>query len=163
MIRTIMTMICCLVIAVGMSLTANAQEMKTAELKTEFLMNLAFDTDDKQNQDLGSRQIAPLVGGSFSGPKLKGSAIPGGADWMKMRADGSRELNVRATLKTDDGELIYISYSGLLVPGKNGLYWRISPRFETKSEKYAWLNNIVAVGVGVPMPGKAAYSIYEVK
>ena len=132
-----------------------------APLKTEFLMDMILDVGAPQN--LGTRRIVPVTGGTFEGPKLKGTALPGGADWILVRPDGVSELNVRVTLKTDDDQLIYITYRGLLFTPKGGeQYWRTTPIFETGSAKYDWLTKIIAVGVGKNVPGKAAYSIYQV-
>ena len=131
-----------------------------APLKTEFLMDIILDVAAPQN--LGARRIVPVTGGTFEGPKLKGTALPG-ADWILARPDGVSELNVRVTLKTDDEQLIYITYRGLMFTPKGGeLYWRTTPIFETGAAKYEWLNKIIAVGVGKTVPGKAAYSIYQV-
>ena len=132
-----------------------------APLKTEFLMDMILDVGAPQN--LGTRRIVPVTGGTFEGPKLKGTALPGGADWILVRPDGVSELNVRVTLRTDDDQLIYITYRGLLFTPKGGeQYWRTTPIFETGSAKYDWLTKIIAVGVGKNVPGKAAYSIYQV-
>ena len=50
---------------------------------------------------------APLTGGHFEGPRLRGTVLPGGsADWLLLRADGVLEMDLRATLRTDDGALI---------------------------------------------------------
>ena len=132
-----------------------------APLKTEFLMDVVLDVGAPQN--LGTRRIVPVTGGTFEGPKLKGTALSGGADWIQVRPDGVSELNVRVTLKTDDEQLIYLSYRGLLHTPKGGeQYWRTTPIFETGAAKYDWLTKIIAVGVGRPVPKKAAYSIYQV-
>jgi hypothetical protein len=132
-----------------------------APLKTEFLMDVIFDVATPQN--LGTRRIVPVTGGTFEGPKLKGTALGGGADWIQVRPDGVSELSVRATLKTDDEQLISMSYRGLLFTPKGGeQYWRTTPIFETGSAKYEWLNKIIAIGVGKTVPGKAAYSVYQV-
>jgi hypothetical protein len=132
-----------------------------APLKTEFLMDVILDVGAPQN--LGTRRIVPVTGGTFEGPKLKGTAFGGGGDWILARPDGVNELNVRVTLKTDDDALIYLTYRGLMHTPKGGeLYWRTTPIFETGSAKYEWLNKIIAVGVGKAVPGKAAYSIYQV-
>jgi hypothetical protein len=132
-----------------------------APLKTEFLMDVIFDVAAPQL--IGSRRIVPVTGGTFEGPKLKGTAIGGGADWIQVRPDGVSELSVRATLKTDDEQLISMSYRGLLFTPKGGeQYWRTTPIFETAAPKYDWLNKMIAVGVGKPVPGKAAYSVYQV-
>ena len=132
-----------------------------APLKTEFLMDAIFDVATPQT--VGPRRIVPVTGGTFEGPKLKGTALGGGADWILVRPDGVSELSVRVTLKTDDDQLINLTYRGLLFTPKGGeLYLRTTPVFETGSAKYDWLNKIVAVGVGKPVPGKAAYSVYQI-
>ncbi len=131
-----------------------------APLKTEFLMDIILDV--AAPQILGTRRIVPVTGGTFEGPKLKGTALPG-ADWILVRPDGVSELNVRVTLRTDDEQLIYLTYRGLLFTPKGGeLYWRTTPIFETGAAKYDWLTKIIAVGVGKTVPGKAAYSIYHI-
>jgi len=50
----------------------------------------------------------------------------------------------------------------MFTPKGGELYWRTTPIFETGAAKYEWLNKIIAVGVGKTVPGKAAYSIYQV-
>ncbi len=131
-----------------------------APLKTEFLMDIILDV--AAPQVLGTRRIVPVTGGTFEGPKLKGTALPG-ADWILVRPDGVSELNVRVTLRTDDDQLIYLTYRGLLFTPKGGeQYWRTTPIFETGAAKYDWLTKIIAVGVGKNVPGKAAYSIYQI-
>src|SRR5258708_13987418 len=62
----------------------------------------------------GNRQIAPVAGGSFEGPRLQGKVLPGGADWLLIRPDGVSEIDVRATLQPDDGALIYVTNRGYL-------------------------------------------------
>jgi hypothetical protein len=132
-----------------------------APLKSEFIMDMILDIGAPQV--LGARRIVPVTGGTFAGPKLKGTALPGGADWMLARPDGVNELNVRVTLRTDDEQLIYVTYRGLLFTPKGGeQYWRTTPIFETASPKYDWLTKIIAVGVGKTVPGKAAYSVYQI-
>ena len=43
------------------------------------------------------------------------------------------------------------------------MYFRATPYFETQSEKYAWLNNVVTVGKMRNFGGgKAVYDIFEV-
>ena len=49
------------------------------------------------------RSIGQILSGRFEGPRLKAAVqIPAG-DWITNRADGSYRLDVRLTLKTDDG------------------------------------------------------------
>ena len=56
----------------------------------------------------GGRRIVAIAGGEFSGPQLRGTVLPGGADWQVLRDDGVAELEARYTLRTDDAALIYV-------------------------------------------------------
>jgi hypothetical protein len=40
----------------------------------------------------GRRRIVPITGGEFSGPQMRGTVMPGGADWQIIRSDGVAEL-----------------------------------------------------------------------
>lgn len=152
--------------AVGsvLSPTEGIAQESGATLKSELLMDVVFDVTTPHN--LGTRMIVPVTGGTFTGPKLKGTALANGGDWIVRRPDGASLLNVRATLKTDDDQLIYMTYDGIMYTPPGGkpsdMYWRTTPRFETGSTKYEWITRVVAVGVGVPTPGKAAYRVYQI-
>src|SRR5437016_14040364 len=61
----------------------------------------------------GTRVIAPITGGTFEGPRLRGKVLPGGGDWTLLRSDGVLELDLRITLETDDRALIYMTSQGL--------------------------------------------------
>jgi Protein of unknown function (DUF3237) len=57
----------------------------------------------------GHRRIAPLIGGTFEGPDLKGRLVPGvSADWQIVLPDGTALADIRYTLLTDDGALLYV-------------------------------------------------------
>lgn len=124
----------------------------------------------------GERRIAEVTGGTFQGPRLNGRILPGGADWILVRPDGVTQLDVRVTLETNDGALIYLSYRGLrhgppevmekLARGEtvspSDYYFRTTPVFETGAPAYLWLNKIIAVGTGDRRPTGPVYTIYEV-
>ncbi len=122
----------------------------------------------------GVRTNFHIEGGTFEGPRVRGKIRPVGADWFLMRPDGVGQLDVRATLETDDGELIYVSYYGLLDLGGAGIQEDESgqpvgqariltnPIFRTASEKYSWLNSTFAVGVGIPGENMVSYSVYKI-
>ena len=61
----------------------------------------------------GGRRIIPIAGGEFSGPQIRATVLPGGADWQVLRHDGVAELEARYTLRSDDGALIYVRNHGL--------------------------------------------------
>ncbi len=144
--------------AVTANPTASAQQAQS-ELESEYLMELLLDGDPQINT--GHTRIAPLSGGTFSGPGLKGTVLPGGADWI-TQVSGHSSLDVRITLLTDDGEHIYMTYKGMVVRNDSGLYWRVTPVFNTASEKYDWINHIVAVGKNKTVEGKIAYDIWRI-
>jgi hypothetical protein len=103
----------------------------------------------------GMRNIIPITGGSFSGQRLNGSVVPGGADFQ-LTPDGSADLQLdaRYTLRTGDGELIAVRNCGVFSGTK--LY------FETRSDgPYAWLNGgHFTSSVSLALDG-VAISIYE--
>ena len=97
----------------------------------------------------GTRVTFPITGGSFEGDRLRGKVLPGGDDWTLKRSDGVIELDLRVTLETDDGALIYMTFEGLRDDGVPGApYFRTLPRFETSEPKYSFLNRLLAVGTG---------------
>lgn len=144
--------------------TAAASRMSNAqtaisELESEFLLELQLDVSAQL--DTGHTRIAPVTGGTFSGPRLNGTVHGGGADWISQVA-GHSSLDVRITLETEDKALIYMSYKGLIVRSDADIYWRVTPVFSTASEKYDWLNHIVSVGKNKLVEGKVAYDIFQI-
>ena len=79
-------------------------------------------------------------------------------------------------LETADAALIGMTYRGIrqgppdvIARVEKGetvnpaeYYFRIAPLFETVAPQYAWLNNIVAIGIGHRRADGAIYSIFEV-
>jgi hypothetical protein len=102
-------------------------------------------TEDIGLTPRGHLTIFSITGGSFEGERLRGIVL-GGADWVTAAADGTFELDLRLTLKTDDGALIHMTFAG--VRDDTNHYFRTLPRFETAAPKYSFLNRLLAVGVG---------------
>jgi hypothetical protein len=115
-------------------------------------MTLRLTTAPTQNVGAGphgTRVTFPITGGSFEGDRLRGKVLPGGADWTVKRLDGVVELDLRITMHTDDGALIYMTFEGIRDDGAPGSpYFRTVPRFETAEPKYSFLNRLLAVGIG---------------
>ena len=122
------------------------------------------------------RRIGVVQGGSFEGERLSGEILPGGNDWQSVRKDNCTKLDVRLPLKTVDGALIVMAYHALRAGPPDVMerlnkgdhvdaatyYFRLSALFETGSEKYGWLNRIIAVGIGDRLPDGPVYSVFEV-
>jgi hypothetical protein len=110
----------------------------------------------------GVRMIYNIKGGKVEGPNISKIVLPTGADWLIIRPDMTAELDVRATMQTSDNEINSTYYRGIIDASleifdsiqkgeevdPSEYYFRTTPVFETSSEKYAWLNKIIAVGVG---------------
>jgi hypothetical protein len=125
---------------------------------------------------LTTRRVGIVYGGIFRGERLSGAVLDGGNDWQSVRRDGCTLLDVRLNLKTEDGALIGVIYKGLrhgpadvmarLGRGEDvapeDYYFRINPMFETASEKYGWLNNILAIGTGHRFADGPVYNLFEV-
>src|SRR5437899_8201666 len=108
----------------------------------------------------GTRRTVPITGGEFEGPRLRGSVLPGGsADWLLLRGDGVLELDLRATLRTDDGGLISMRSFGLrhgppdvieaLARGEavdpGAYFFRKTPTLETAHPACAFLHILLTV------------------
>jgi len=121
------------------------------------------------------RTVVPIAGGRFRGPRLLGQVVRGD-DWLSYGDDGIHRLSVRLVLETDGGDIVLMRYTGIrcgpadvmqrLAAGEpvdpNAYYLRIAPEFETTAASCAWLNGIVAVGVGARMPDRVYYVVHEV-
>ena len=151
------------------------------DLRSRHLTTLTFEVGLREMQTIGVtyrglRRVAPILAGRFEGERLNGAFLPGGADWVINRPDGVMMIDVRATLKTDDKALIYLTYQGLFRASpkvmqrfgrgemlESGEYSLITtPRFETGAPAYAWLNDLTCVGVGEQTAAGAIYTLHEV-
>ena len=126
----------------------------------------------------GLRVNVEVTGGEVSGPKVFGKLSALGGDWLTVRRDGVVILDVRGTIETNDGALIYVSYNGISDLGETGydqftqvgrpaqgMPIRTSPRFHTSHPDYLWLNRLHCLGIGQSFPdrGEVAYDVYAVR
>ena len=154
-------------------------ELQPAIPRLEQLMQVTVTLDPPLNVGTtaeGTRRIINITGGHFSGPRLTGQVLPGGADWQLVRSDGVAVLEARYTLQTKDGALIYVRNWGLrhgpsdvlaaIAQGEavdpSRYYMRTTPIFETGAERYRWLNDLVAVGSGIRRRDSVVLDFYQV-
>ena len=138
---------------------------QASELQSEFLLDLTIDaaSPHEVGPPGAGRLVVPIAGGSFEGPRLKGTIVPPAGDWILERTDGSRVLDVRALLQTEDAQTIFVSWRGVAYTQADGrLFARILPMFETQSATYSWLNDVVGVGLYLPAPGKIRYRVFRI-
>ena len=161
----------------ALDLTRLPETLTTVRSRPLFVMNL--DVSKPQligPTPVGIRRVGVVHGGKFEGERLSGEVLDGGSDWQIMRPDDSLTLDVRLVLKTDDDALICMTYRGLRhgpdqanaridrgeLVDPSVVYFRINPLFETSSPKYAWLNGVIAVGIGHRQPSGPLYSVFEI-
>ena len=132
----------------------------------EYLGTMQVETGTRtvvENGPQGTRTIVQVVGGRFEGPRLKASVQTPAGDWITNRADGSYRLDVRLTLKTDDGALILATYNGIGQTTAAGASLRVAPLFETGDSRYVWLTRLQAIGVGERVGTMVKYDVYALK
>jgi Protein of unknown function (DUF3237) len=159
------------------------QHTSAQELRSEFLFDLEIDLKPPQVVGpglKGIRLISPFKDGFVKSDKLNGKVLECSGDWGLLIDSTTFKVDSRAVIQTDDGALIYISYTGysyasakvaaLIGAGKGGelsaadYYFRTRVSFETSAPGYAWLNHTIAIGVGrFPAAGKVAFRIYAIK
>jgi len=125
----------------------------------------------------GRRRIVPLTGGTFTGPELNGKLLPGvSADWQIVLSDGTALGDIRYTLQTVGGDLLYVQSRGVrhgsaevlarLSRGENvdasEYTFRTSTQIETAAADLDWLNKGVFVSVAGRQPGGVIYETYLV-
>jgi len=73
-----------------------------------------------------------------------------GVDYVRMRADGRIDLDIRATIETDGGQRIALSADGVAMPRAGepvaDLFENVT--LSTAAEDYAWVNTRQVWGVG---------------
>jgi hypothetical protein len=125
----------------------------------------------------GHRRIVPLIGGAFTGPELRGELLPGAsADWQTVLPDGTALGDIRYTLRTDAGELLYVQSSGVRHGSAEVLArlgrgedvdpseytFRTSTKIEAGARELDWLNKGIFISVGGRQAGGVIYDTYLV-
>jgi len=148
------------------------------EPRLDHLYDMRVDLEPPQvvgETPLGVRQVFIVKGGTFSGPRMRGAVLAGGGDWATIRPDGVLQLDVRATVQTDDGALVYAYYGGYIHPVSAAMraaagedlplgdyYFYTSPMFQTGSPQYQWLNRTMAIGRGKVIRSGVEYRVWAV-
>jgi hypothetical protein len=133
---------------------------------------------DLGNVPQGRRRIVPQTGGTFAGPELNGTLLPGvSADWQIIQPDGTALGDIRYTLRTNHGDLLYVRSQGIrhgdaqvlarLNRGEavdaSEYVFRTWTQIETAAPDLKWLNKGVFISVGGRQPGGVIYEVYLVE
>lgn len=148
---------CSLLIALLLAVTAYAQQPKSNSGGSKApTPHLAFVFEEyvtlgpgihPGETPFGDRNIVPITGGVFSGPKIRGKVMPGGWDWQLATKTGCRSLHADYMLQADDGAIINIVNQGRFCagPGANNRIITVAS-FEAPLGPHAWLNGGAYVG-----------------
>lgn len=148
------------------------------ELRHVYRLDAELDAPaDLGDTPQGHRRIIPLTRGHAEGPYFDAELLPtGGADWQLVRASGSSVADIRYTLKTDAGALLYVQSRGIrhgdpdvlarLAAGEDvdpaAYTFRTSVTIETADPNLAWVNDGVFIAVGGRRPSGVSYDVYLV-
>ena len=151
-----------------------------SDIETRHLFDMFITAGPHQVQvgdgPYGRRRIAAITGDRFEGDRLSGRILPGGADWILERPDGTLEMDVRMTLEVDDGTFVYVTFRGFrhgsqavldrIMQGEHvdssEYYQRAAPFFETGTSDHLWLNRIISVAKAERYPDHILYRVFEV-
>ena len=116
----------------------------------------------------GTQILFQVTSGRIEGERVRGSIGELSGDWVTVSLDGRfGALDVRVTVETDDDATILVTYRGRTVladgPGSAPLY--IAPLFSTGDQRYAFLNEVQAVGKGHLEEDltRLDYEVYELR
>ena len=124
----------------------------------------------------GLKRVVPILGGEFAGPRIRGTIVPGGADWQYVRADEVTVVEARYLLRTDDDVLIEVHNRGIrhgppeimrrLADGESvdpgEYYFRATPVLTAPSGKYEWLNRSLFVCSGARYATAITLWVYQI-
>ena len=146
----IMTLLMCFALR-GSAQTEVPKDTPQLEFAMQLKVNIGEPYTCGETQH-GKRTVIPITGGTFEGPKIKGTILNGGADYQLSDSTLNRtELEAIYCIQTDDDVCIHIRNRGIIYDGKDEdgnytFYFKCAPQFEAPVDsKYAWLNNALFV------------------
>lgn len=149
------------VLASAAFLSGTSAVAQSTSVTPEYLMTAYILKNPPLVADAGLVISRDQTGGWIKG-KVSGRILEPSVDWVTVvPSDGMRlRLDARVIIETDEHEVIYMTYNGRMHCDKENAvrfrkgealkadecYQVISPTFQTKSDKYSWLNDVQAVG-----------------
>lgn len=150
-----------------------------AEPTLEYLLDIriAFSAVDIFQTPVGTRLTYVIADGRCEGPRISAEVLPGGGDWVVLGTDGVARLDVRATLRTDDGARSHLTNTGRVSMSHaamqrfsagelirhDEIYARSSPLFDTDDDRYRWLTALHTVAINEVSLRAVHYRVFAVR
>lgn len=144
----------------------------------EHLLDIHIEFDPVQifGTPVGTRLTYVIRRGRCEGPRIAGDILPGGGDWILFGADRVARLDVRATLRTDDGAHVHMTNTGRVLMDDaasarfaagelirhDEMTARSSPLFDTDDERYRWINAVHTVAINEVSLTEVRYRVFGV-
>jgi len=139
---------------------ADPGQVATVPTRHLFDLSIEFERVDVIGTPLGARMVAVVARGLVAGPELRGVVLPGGGDWLLVGPDGIARLDIRATIRTHNDALVYMTGLGRVRTTDDGrsrflagepvrppaMVGHTTPLFESSAPALVWLNATVALG-----------------
>lgn len=158
--------------------SADAQAHDTPQLEHVFDLAVRVATPVDLGESEGyRRRTIPILDGTVSGPRFRGTVMPGGADWQRVRiADGLTRLVATYALRHEDGTIVHVENSGIrrasaevmarLNAGQSVdpalVYFRTAPKFDAPAGPHDWLNDSIFICSGRRRPNDVQVAFYRV-
>lgn len=131
--------------------------------------------EDHGETSVGHRRVVPIVGGRITGA-VDAEILPGGADWQRVRSDGTIEIDGRYSARTSSGDLLLLHATGLRTGSPEVLeqlsraedvdprsyYFRTTVRIETEAPALADLQRSLFVAVAQRQANAVRYRAHRV-
>lgn len=114
----------------------------------------------------GRRYVVGLTDGVWEGPGFR--AVQRGvaaADWLAIGEDGTAQIDVRMTLRTEEKAFLQVEYQGRAdwSGGIGSAPGYTAPRFETDHPDFLWMNSRQFVAKGGMDGSRVRYEVYLVE
>lgn len=130
------------------------------------------------NTAQGVRRVAPIRGGSVSGPQMRGRVLDAGADFQRYPSADLALLEANYVLELDDGHRILVENRAVrtadpadlerMMSGEHvdpsRVYFRCVPALSAdESGPYAWLNRTLFLGTGERLAQGVRIDVFRVR
>lgn len=131
--------------------------------------------EDHGDTRIGHRRVVPILGGRITGA-VEAEILPGGADWQRVRADGTIEIDGRYSARTTSGDLLLLHATGLRTGSPEVLerlgraedvdphsyYFRTTVQIETAAPALAHLQRSLFIAVAQRQANAVHYRAHRV-